>query len=627
LWIQREIIHNGESQLDALHQIPMKWLLDVQFLDYYGDFRMSLSVYGVHEPFIFRTPDEESCREWVATLKSAREASNSKNEMKAAAFPDLLNEDGSNGTSSDGFVKNHSQHTHTSGDMFPDMDDLKTASAVSSEPPAVSHTKHPNERMTIKELRAIAHGAGYDTRGMERADLEKIAAYSAPASAKGANPRPFNPFESSQPHPSNSTGGAASTQSSDSQRTKTNTQSNSENPATKQEEYDQKIHDESERRKKEEEDRLRKHNEYMQQKQREEAQKAAEAERLKQQQEAQRVAEAQRLKQQQEEAQRAAEAQRLKQQQEEAQRAAEAQRLKQQQQQQEVQRAAEAQRLKQQQEEAQRAAEAQRLRQRQQEEAQRLKQEQESRAKTQQHDPWDNHWNASTSVPGGNSRPQFNGHHTNSNIFESARFGGHTNSATNPPMSAPPFSSQPHPNTNQHFHSKPPHPAPSHPPPVAPPPPPAFNPRASDPTSPMNQKYAKQMAGPGDDHVAIKRNILVHWALVPPQYNMLRPIDQLLVSIHTVFPPFGNVAPHEYFSKWKPIKKEDLVMSAAMGNAIDESKLKKAVRKLRVFLHPDRLPKDFDASQTFVCKMLWDVSNDAEEELLKQRSDLDWIHN
>jgi hypothetical protein len=68
-------------------------------------------------------------------------------------------------------------------------------------------------------------------------------------------------------------------------------------------------------------------------------------------------------------------------------------------------------------------------------------------------------------------------------------------------------------------------------------------------------------------------------------------------------------------------------MSAAMGNAIDESKLKKAVRKLRVFLHPDRLPKDFDASQTFVCKMLWDVSNDAEEELLKQRSDLDWIHN
>jgi hypothetical protein len=39
-------------------------------------------------------------------------------------------------------------------------------------------------RMSIKELRAIAHGAGYDTRGMERSDLEKLAAYYAPSSEK-----------------------------------------------------------------------------------------------------------------------------------------------------------------------------------------------------------------------------------------------------------------------------------------------------------------------------------------------------------------------------------------------------------------------------------------------------------
>ena len=57
----------------------------------------------------------------------------------------------------------------------------------------------------------------------------------------------------------------------------------------------------------------------------------------------------------------------------------------------------------------------------------------------------------------------------------------------------------------------------------------------------------------------------------------------------------------------------------------DESKLKKAVRKLRVFLHPDRLPKEFDSKQSFVCKMLWDVSNDAYEEFLKSKEDLDWV--
>jgi len=62
------------------------------------------------------------------------------------------------------------------------------------------------------------------------------------------------------------------------------------------------------------------------------------------------------------------------------------------------------------------------------------------------------------------------------------------------------------------------------------------------------------------------------------------------------------------------------------SNVPEETKLKKGVRKLRVFLHPDRLPKDFDKKQTFVCKMLWDVSNDGWEDFLKQKEDLDWIH-
>jgi hypothetical protein len=125
---------------------------------------------------------------------------------------------------------------------------------------------------------------------------------------------------------------------------------------------------------------------------------------------------------------------------------------------------------------------------------------------------------------------------------------------------------------------------------------------------------------------SIKRDILITWALVPPQYNMLRPIDYLLSTIQQVFPPFSNVANHEYFSKWNPIVQGDLSLSSAMGNTPDEAKLKKAVRKLRVLLHPDRLPKDFDKKQHFVCKMLWDVSNDAYEEFLKQKDDLDWVN-
>jgi len=56
-----------------------------------------------------------------------------------------------------------------------------------------------------------------------------------------------------------------------------------------------------------------------------------------------------------------------------------------------------------------------------------------------------------------------------------------------------------------------------------------------------------------------------------------------------------------------------------------EEKLKKAVRQLRFFLHPDKLPKDLSEEQTFMCKMLWDVANDSWEEHHKKKEDLDWI--
>ena len=74
---------------------------------------------------------------------------------------------------------------------------------------------------------------------------------------------------------------------------------------------------------------------------------------------------------------------------------------------------------------------------------------------------------------------------------------------------------------------------------------------------------------------AIKRNILINWALSPPRYNTLRPIDQLVLSIHTCFPPAFGVKEHEFFQKWKPILPNELVMSATMGNTPNVEKLKK----------------------------------------------------
>mmetsp|Transcript_7782 Transcript_7782/g.8488 ORF Transcript_7782/g.8488 Transcript_7782/m.8488 type:complete len:147 (-) Transcript_7782:109-549(-) len=145
-------------------------------------------------------------------------------------------------------------------------------------------------------------------------------------------------------------------------------------------------------------------------------------------------------------------------------------------------------------------------------------------------------------------------------------------------------------------------------------------------------KYAKMAETKAEDDAVqasitvIKRNILVHWALQPPNLQMLRPIDMLLTSIHTVFPPAFGVTGHEYFKKWKPITRESLVLSAAMGNSPDEEKLKKAVRKLRFFLHPDKTPRDLSEEQKFMVKMLWDVTSDAWEEHHKQKEELSWIH-
>merc|ERR1739848_398935 len=91
-----------------------------------------------------------------------------------------------------------------------------------------------------------------------------------------------------------------------------------------------------------------------------------------------------------------------------------------------------------------------------------------------------------------------------------------------------------------------------------------------------------------DKHLSItniKRYILFNWALKPPEYNILRPIDWLVSSIHDIFPPSFGVTSHEYFKNWKPIKHEDLTLGASM-TGIDEEKLKKTVKKLRFFLHP-----------------------------------------
>ena len=121
----------------------------------------------------------------------------------------------------------------------------------------------------------------------------------------------------------------------------------------------------------------------------------------------------------------------------------------------------------------------------------------------------------------------------------------------------------------------------------------------------------------------IKHEILIQWALQPPHLQALRPIDVLVTTIHKVFPPALGVPGHDYFTKWKPLAPSEV---QGETGTMDEERLKKAVRKIRFFLHPDKLPKDLNPEQAFMIKMLWDITSDAWEEFEKRKGDLDWIN-
>jgi hypothetical protein len=78
---------------------------------------------------------------------------------------------------------------------------------------------------------------------------------------------------------------------------------------------------------------------------------------------------------------------------------------------------------------------------------------------------------------------------------------------------------------------------------------------AAPPTAPPNQQHQTKYAPSeiaGDRLSMIKNSILKNWGLQPPGYQILRPLDQLLASVQSTFPPVNGVAKHSYFDKFNP---------------------------------------------------------------------------
>lgn len=535
LWIQREVINaiSGKAELEALHQIPIKWLTSVEYLDYSTDHRFSLKVYNVPEEFLFKCVDAESAQNWVLTLRSVREVvlkqAKSKDEKEEEKAPE----------------KNH--------------------------------------RMTISELRAIAHGAGISTAGMERRELEQAVANIAGGAQSDAQKQETARREEEIRRKREEA--AMEEQRRRGQAAAALEEKRRKQEALEEAERRQRLLEETERRKRAAAEEAERKIRMEEERRRNLAQAEEELKRRNLEEERRRQAEEElRRRKLEEERRRQAEEELRRRKLEEEHRLRaeeEARRLK----------AAE-------EEQRRRAADQQAAEQRRrQEEAQRQRwqqdqqQQQQWQQRQQQQRPPQQQWQQQQQQQQ-RPPPQAQWQQQQGQQF--------------PNQPQPPFAAR----------------RPASPPGQPPPPPHG----AGAPNSPVNQKYAKMAAQDGDDGRAvitvIKHNILIHWALQPPLLQMLRPIDILITTIHNVFPPAFGVPGHEYFSKWKAIHREALI---GPGQRLDEEKLKKSVRKLRFFLHPDKLPRDLNDEQSFMCKMLWDVTSDAWEEFEKHKEELDWI--
>jgi hypothetical protein len=619
LWIQREIFNpiSGRNELEALHQIPVKVLEDVSLKEYTVDHQFTLKIYNSTDEFVFRCSDAPAnSMMWVQTLKKYKQIAQG--------------------------TYRKDEEEKKGSDTSPSNQYQRQGSGISNE----------TQAMNIRELRAICHGAGINTAGMERGQLERAAeevrrrgTYFDRTGAAAAAPAQGYPHPQQQYAPASASGGPpsikaqqapppapaaapaasavpppASAPEGPSAETRrlgikelraichgaginTVGMERSELEAAAEEVQrrgtyfdpppgmhapsEEEIRARQEEYRKQEELRARQEELRRRQEQEaEEARRRAAAAAAAAEEERRRVAEEEARRRAAEEARRRVDEEVRRRAAEEHQRrvAAEEQLRRQHEAQARYQQQQAAWRKQQEEEEnRRRAAEQQAAEQRRRHEEAMRKQQQWASSQ-QQHPHHQQQQQQQWNQAYGQQQNAWNQHQQQQ-----------------PNRNAPPPHQQ---QQQQHYQQQ------------------------HHPHSAADEKYAAMANQTQDGGQAaitrIKHGILIHWALQPPQLQMLRPIDALITSIHQVFPPALGVVGHDYFTKWKPVTRTDIVGPSGLP---DEEKLKKSVRKIRFFLHPDKLPNDLNEEQQFMTKMLWDVTSDAWEEYQKHKEDLDWVKN
>ena len=119
---------------------------------------------------------------------------------------------------------------------------------------------------------------------------------------------------------------------------------------------------------------------------------------------------------------------------------------------------------------------------------------------------------------------------------------------------------------------------------------------------------------PPAEHPTDLPSYIQHWSHIGPSFKKMQPLELLLVQVPTLFPPTNPfVEEHEYFSKWKTLSED--AFEGESGDGLKEL-LKRAARKAKFFLHPDKLPNDLSEDQKTLFKTIWDVVQESEAALL-----------
>ena len=130
----------------------------------------------------------------------------------------------------------------------------------------------------------------------------------------------------------------------------------------------------------------------------------------------------------------------------------------------------------------------------------------------------------------------------------------------------------------------------------------------------MQQLEIQCQQRPKEDHESGQDLTLVEiiqrWSHKAPDYKRSNDLQDLLGTVRSILPPINTkVEPHDYFEQVPMFSKE--AFAGSSGDELNEL-LKRAMRKMKFFVHPDNLPADLTESQTLLFETIRDIIQDHE---------------